>query len=117
MANEMRLVVMGIIDDLAFLSVLAILGTISYLFRKKIVALLQEREKEFCNSIGLTNGLLANSPDTAVRLALLVAIGLNKNLISDDDVIASISRARPIDLIYYFIFLIYLIYLLLSFIK
>lgn len=104
-------------DDFHFIffPLLIIVALLSFLIRKKLRHLLFEREGDFCKLISLTGGVATDSPAASWKLIMLIAFNTNKNYLSDGEVLALLKKARIIDLSYYTVFIVYLVFIVRSF--
>ena len=100
---------------LVFLPLLIVMALLSLSIRKKLKRLLLQKEGEFCKSISLSKSMLADSLATSLKLVLLIVFNVNKNHLTDFEVLNVLKKAKIIDLSYYAVFLVYLIFIAKSF--
>lgn len=101
---------------LIFMPLLIAMALLSLAIRKKLKRLLFQKEVDFCKSISLTDSMFTDSPATSLKLALLVAFNVHKDQLTDYQVLNILKKAQIIDLFYYAVFVVYLIFILDSFV-
>lgn len=81
-----------------FLGLFVAVAFLQHKFKRRLL----EKEKDFCKSILLTESVLTDSPKSSWNLVKLIMFKVNIEKISDDVVIAMVTKLR----IFYFLYLI-----------